>query len=123
MTRATNVLIADDDPTMRLLLSANLVRLGLQVVEAANGREAIEYFDAHRPGIVLLDACMPELDGIGVCRYIRRTSEGATVPIIMITSLSDSDSVKAAMGAGATDYITKPVNWGNLKQRLSAYLE
>jgi PleD family two-component response regulator len=96
---------------------------GFVVAEAADGREALAVFQHCQADLVLLDAKMPRLDGFGACRKMRRLSRGSDVPIIMVTSLADSDSVKSAMAAGATDYLTKPINWAGLIQLIKYQLE
>lgn len=112
------VLIADDDVSTRLLLGEVIRRAGFRVVEAANGNEAREAFELERPDIVMLDVQMPGEDGFAVCSRLRAAQSGWETPILMVTGLDDVPSIKTAFEVGATDYITKPVNFLQLPHRL-----
>ncbi|NEP20308.1 MAG: response regulator, partial [Leptolyngbya sp. SIO4C1] len=113
---ATSVLIVDDEPTVRMLLRAAIQKEGFEVIEASDGKECLEIFQQQQPDIVLMDALMPEMDGFSCCAALREISTSA--PVLMITSLDDADSVYRAFGVGATDYITKPIHWALLRQRV-----
>lgn len=121
-TRQT-ALIVDDDPTTRLLVRSSLEGLGVIVEEAADGEEALAVFSRQLPDLVIMDIQMPKLSGIDACKKIRALPEGAAVPIVMLTGLTDPDSIKASEAAGATDYITKPINWHLLQQTIGQYLK
>ena len=112
------VLLVDDDSTTRMLTAAALVNAGLDVVEAAGGKAALSEFENWLPDLVLLDVMMPDLDGFSVCRTIRSSRRGAYVPVIMLTGLEGSESIDEAYEAGATDYISKPINWTLLSHRV-----
>jgi len=114
----STALIADDDFSMRLLIRQSLEDHGFRVVEAENGIEAIEVFNHQKPDLVLLDVQMPHLDGYSVCRKIRQLKAGLSVPIVMVTGKDDVDSVNQAYEAGATDFISKPINWTVLGYRM-----
>jgi EAL domain-containing protein (putative c-di-GMP-specific phosphodiesterase class I)/ActR/RegA family two-component response regulator len=124
------VLIVDDDRSMRSILKGIVVKEGYRVMEAKDGNEAVALFQAHQPDLVLLDALMPDMDGFHCCQQIRHflnSSNGTAVavqqtPILMITALDDPKSVDRAFASGATDYITKPINWAVLRQRLNKLL-
>jgi len=90
----------------------------LEVIEAADGAEALERFNDARPDLVLLDVTMPELDGFDVCREIRRSPSGTDIPIVIMTASDRMDSVRSAYEAGATDFATKPINWVVLAERV-----
>jgi len=122
MASTWTVLIVDDDATTRTLMRSALERLGLIVVEAANGEEALGVFKKSQADLVLLDANMPRMNGFEACAAIRRIEYGRDIPIIMVTSMADSDAVKRAVGAGITDFVTKPVNWGQLSDRIREHL-
>ncbi len=111
------VLIADDDRALRKLLNLALQQEGYRVAQASNGEQAIQDFERLRPDLVLLDAVMPDRDGFDCCRHLR-TVLGSDVPILMVTVLDDQASVDQAFEAGATDYITKPIHWAVLSQRV-----
>jgi PleD family two-component response regulator len=115
MAATWTVLVADDESFMRKMIRGMLERhLGLIVTEAADGREALEAFKQSQADVVLLDANMPRLDGFEVCAKIRALEYGVDVPILMVTSLADSESARRAAEAGATDFVTKPINWAKL---------
>ncbi len=112
-------LVVDDDRGARLLASALLEDSGFRVEQASDGVEALAAFDRHKPRIVLLDVVMPEMDGFTVCTEIRKKSEdGRHIPVLMMTGLDDIESINRAYDAGATDFITKPINWAILHHRL-----
>lgn len=99
------ILIADDEELMRQLVADFLRPEGYEVLEAADGKQALEIFNDQKPDLVLLDVMMPGYDGWTVCREIRRTS---TVPIVMITAKDEEIDQLFAYDLGVDDYITKP---------------
>lgn len=118
MTEAIRILVVDDDFATRLLASEALLADGFTPLEAADGREAIEQFDRTQPHAILLDINMPGLDGYEVCRRIRRRPGGAAVSILVMTATEDIDAVEQAFAAGATDFLTKPMNLPLLAHRV-----
>jgi len=112
------VLVADDDPVMRLLMLEMLSQVGLDAVEAADGRAAVASYRDNAPDLVLLDVDMPLLDGFSVCRAIRQLERATTVPVIMVTGGDDLEAVTQAYEAGATDFVSKPINWPILGHRV-----
>ncbi|MBD6617608.1 PleD family two-component system response regulator [Komarekiella sp. 'clone 1'] len=141
------ILVADDDKTIRLLLRKAMEKEGYRVVEVSDGKQCLDAYETVKPDIVLLDAVMPEMDGFSCCKQLLQIARnnlisalatfdtdsaiGSTVisklwertPILMITSLNDEESVDRAFEAGATDYITKPIHWAVLRQRLRRLLQ
>ena len=115
---SARILVVDDDRGTRLLMRRKLQRHGYVVVEAADGRSAIAMYERTRPDLVLMDARMPEMDGFTACSTIRKQPGGMTTPILIVTSLDDEESIADAFQAGATDYLSKPVNWAVLRHRL-----
>lgn len=114
---ARHVLIVDDDTTIRFLARETLEETGFIVTEAANGAQGFAAFESVQPQVILLDVMMPEIDGFSVCRKIRKHPEGKNVAILMMTGLEDIDSIQRAYDVGATDFITKPINWQILGYR------
>jgi len=112
------VLVADDDPVMRLLMLEMLAQVGLDAVEASDGRAAVASFRDNAPDLVLLDVDMPLLDGFSVCRAIRKLEASSHVPVIMVTGSDDLGAVTQAYEAGATDFVSKPINWPILGHRV-----
>ena len=111
-------LIADDDATMRLLLQQSLEQRDFRVIVAENGAQAIEAFITLNPDIVLLDVEMPDMDGFSVCRKLRSLPNGVYTPVVMVTGRDDIDSVNYAYEVGATDFVSKPINWTILGLRM-----
>lgn len=113
-----SVLVVDDELTMRFLLREALQQGGFSVEEAANGQEALARFKSSKPMIVLLDVMMPVMDGFEACAAIRKMPAGEHVPILMVTGMDDIESINRAYEAGATDFVTKPINWIILSERV-----
>lgn len=124
------ILVVDDQEDARDLTEGALLSAGYsEIVTAASGWEALKILDVGRTGevsalvdIALLDIVMPEMDGVEVCARIRNDPRYADLPIIMVTSLDDMNSLANAFVAGATDYVTKPVNRIELIARVRAAL-
>ncbi len=113
------VLVADDDPVMRLLMLEMLQQVGLDGIEAEDGRQAVALARERRPDLILMDVEMPHLDGFAACRAIRRgEGPGGSVPIVMVTGGDDIEAVTSAYEAGATDFVSKPINWPILGHRV-----
>ena len=111
-------LLVDDDPVMRLLVKEALEQCGLVVDEAEDGQEALSAYEKARPDIILMDVMMPRLDGFETCRHLRGMPEGDRTPVMMVTGLDDLDSITRAYEAGATDFVTKPINAVVLSHRV-----
>lgn len=103
-------LVVDDDAVNRLLTREALEGAGWSVEEAMNGREGLASFQRLQPDVVLLDVMMPEMDGFAACAAIRNLPEGAHTPVLIMTGLDDYPSITRAYNAGATDFLTKPLN-------------
>jgi diguanylate cyclase (GGDEF)-like protein/PAS domain S-box-containing protein len=110
-------LVVDDETSARLMMRVTLEDAGFAVVEAATVAEARQQFELHSPDLVMLDVVLPDGDGIHLCAYWRNTPQGQNVPIAVVTGLEDVDSIRLAYQSGATDFITKPINWGALGYR------
>jgi diguanylate cyclase (GGDEF)-like protein len=115
-------IIADDEDLGRLLLAETAQASGLEALCFDNGSAALEAALAREVAIVLLDVDMPGMDGYSVCRRLRAEPRFATVPIVMVTGHEDSVAIGRAFDAGATDFISKPVNWALLPRRLAYIL-
>ena len=117
-TKRGVVLVADDDPVMRLLMLEMLGQVGLDGIEAEDGVQAVALFQSLAPDLILLDVDMPHMDGFSACRAIRDLQGGTAVPIIMVTGGDDIEAVTNAYEAGATDFVSKPINWPILGHRV-----
>ncbi|HEX3603042.1 MAG TPA: EAL domain-containing protein [Steroidobacteraceae bacterium] len=115
---AATVLVVDDDPGARLLVSSALEVAGFFVVTAADGKSAIAEFHARPADCVVLDVVMPGMSGFDVCRALRALPNSRHVPILMQTSLDDMQSVQRAYNAGATDFSSKGINPMLLAERV-----
>ena len=113
------ILIADDEPQIREILRVYFEKEGFQVVEAADGKEALQQITKERPDILLLDVMMPVMDGIEVCTLVRKKYE---LPIIMLTAKGEDDDRIVGLEKGADDYITKPFNTREVVARVKAVL-
>jgi serine/threonine-protein kinase len=114
------ILAADDDRITRRLLVVNLERWGYDVVLAADGLEAWEILqDDHAPEIVVLDWVMPGMDGIEVCRALRKQTDRAYRYVLLLAAKAQKNDVITAFEAGADDYLTKPINPRDLEDRLA----
>lgn len=119
--RRLKILVADDTDTDRLILESIVRREGHSVVSARNGIEAIAVYAAEKPDIVLLDALMPELDGFGAARKIKELAGDELVPIIFLTSLSDTESLVQCLDAGGDDFLSKPYNRVILQAKIKSF--
>ena len=112
------ILIVDDDEIVRMIMRAELEEAGFSVRDAADGVQALEHCRERLPDLLVVDVMMPRMDGYELCRELRARPEWAFVPILMATGLDDGVSVSKAYEAGATDFISKPLQWVILKQRI-----
>ena len=113
------VILADDDPSIRLMVRHVLESEDFDIVEASDGLEAIKAVEKYNPALILLDAVMPGIDGFTTCQQIKDNGH-ADIPVMMITGLDDDASVERAYEVGAIDFITKPIKWAVLKHRVKS---
>jgi DNA-binding response OmpR family regulator len=116
---AQKILVVDDEPAVTDLLVYNLRKSGYEPLVAADGREALRLARHSSPDLILLDLMLPELDGLDVCRELRKTSD---VPIIMITARGEEIDRVVGLELGADDYIAKPFSVRELLARIKAVL-
>jgi DNA-binding response OmpR family regulator len=116
---STRILLVDDEQSVQTLLSYPLRKDGYQVTSALDGREALERFGEARFDLVILDLMLPKVDGVEVCRQLRRRSQ---VPIIMLTAKGSETDKVAGLEVGADDYITKPFSMREFRSRVRAAL-
>jgi DNA-binding response OmpR family regulator len=117
--RSARILLADDEQSIQTLLSYPLRRDGYEVVQATDGRQALDRFDEQTFDLVVLDLMLPRIDGLEVCRRLRNRS---SVPIIMLTAKSDEIDKVVGLELGADDYITKPFSLREFSSRIKAAL-
>ena len=116
------IMVVDDNEDLREMLRFMVERLGYQVVEAENGREAVELARRRCPSLILMDLCMPVMDGFAATRLLREIEEMFHVPIIAISANRREQSQADALAAGCNEYLTKPVNFHQLNNLLSNWL-
>ena len=113
------ILVVDDEPSVTDLLAYNLRKAHYEVSTAADGQEALRLANESKPDLILLDLMIPEVDGLDVCRELRRTSN---VPVIMITARGEEIDRVIGLELGADDYVTKPFSMRELMARIKAVL-
>jgi DNA-binding response OmpR family regulator len=114
-----SILIVEDDETLQQTLAYNLEKEGYRIVLANDGSTGLEMARSQEPDLVILDVMLPELDGLSVCRILRREMD---VPIIMLTARSSEVDKIIGLDSGADDYVTKPFSLGELLARVRAAL-
>lgn len=118
----STVLLVDDDLGSLIMGEEVLDEAGLRVLTAENGLEAIEICKEHKPDIIIMDVVMPKMNGYDACLSIRQSDWGEYIPILMVTGLEDIESINQAYEVGATDFLTKPVNFFVLPHRVKYML-
>jgi CheY-like chemotaxis protein len=120
-TQIATILIAEDHLDSRDALRALLEAFGYRVLEAVNGRQAVEIALLHGPDLILMDIMMPELDGFEATRQLRRHARTNAIPIIAVTAMEGAHQL--AIQAGANDYVRKPVDIRRLVAKVHDWLE
>lgn len=122
MNNPPRILIVDDNETNRDILMTRLGPQGYELLQAADGEEALAVARATLPDLILLDVMMPKLDGVEVCRRLKSDTALPFMPIILVTAKADSKDVVAGLDAGADEYLTKPVDQAALTARVRSVL-
>ena len=113
--RSACILVVDDEINNRNVIVAQLKHEGYEILTAASGEEALEQVDRRLPDLILLDAMMPGISGFDVAEILKSEERTATIPIIMLTALSDGESRIAALSNGAEEFLTKPVTRSSMR--------
>lgn len=113
-----NILVVDDDPTLRFLLEGTLTRLGHQVITANDGVCGLRYFEKAHVPLVISDMLMPDMDGLELCRRIRNANRSQYTYLILLTAVEGRAGYLEGMQAGADDFITKPFDKDMLAARV-----
>jgi DNA-binding response OmpR family regulator len=103
------ILVVDDELGARTLIGIMLDRGGFEVLKAADANEALSILDSDKPDLIILDIMMPGMDGFELCRKIRENSATSDLPVLILSTRGDAESVMRGMDAGATDYLPKPI--------------
>ena len=120
-TRIATILVAEDHLDSRDALRALLEAFGYEVLEAVNGRQAVDIALLHHPDLILMDIMMPELDGFDATRALRRDNRTQAIPIIAVTAMEGAHQL--AIQAGANDYVRKPVDIRRLVAKVHDWLQ
>ncbi|GBO55555.1 two-component hybrid sensor and regulator [Pseudanabaena sp. lw0831] len=119
---APSILIVDDEPNNFAVIAALLSDCDYQIHYASSGQQALSSLDIYNPDLILLDVMMPGINGIQVCQQIKAMPKWQAIPIVMVTALSSKSDLANCLGAGADDFISKPVNPEELRARIKSML-
>lgn len=122
MVKTFSILVVDDEPRNFDVIGALLGNQGYQLHHAISGKEALAQLEKLRPDLILLDMMMPEMNGIQFCQHIKAIPQWQTVPIIMVTALSEKSDLANCLNAGADDFVSKPINSIELRARVHSML-
>ncbi len=117
-----DILIVDDEADIVKVTQYNLEKEGYKTIPAFSGEDAVELSQKHIPALIILDIMLPEMDGMEVCRIIKRDEETMDIPIIMLTAKGEEVDIVSGLEIGADDYITKPFKIKELIARVKAVL-
>jgi two-component system, OmpR family, alkaline phosphatase synthesis response regulator PhoP len=116
------ILIAEDSSTVRRLVAGRLAADGYQVIEAADGEEALTLARTERPDLIVLDKVMPKYDGFEVVRALREDAQTQAIPIVMLTERTSEDDVLGGLSLGVEEYMPKPFSPRELSARVQRVL-
>ena len=122
ITRRDIVLVVDDSADALSLINDTLEEADMDVLVALEGKQALTIAKRIRPDIILLDAIMPNMDGFETCQALKNDSELASIPVIFMTGLTDTDSIVKGLESGGVDYLTKPITPNELLARMKVHL-
>ena len=123
MKAAATILVADDDASMRAVLSDILSAEGFRVLQAGDGNQALELINQDQPDVILLDIRMPRMDGLAAIRRIKGDSLLKHIPVVIVTGLDDTRARLEALGLGADDFLLKPVHMAELQARVRSLVK
>ena len=122
MVARKKIIIVDDDRETREMLKMALELEGYDVAQAANGLRLISTLHVDRPDLILLDVMMSWIDGVELCRAVKKNEEFRDIPVVFVSAKKSPADVKAGLAAGAIDYFAKPIDIEGLLARLAAIL-
>ncbi len=120
--RQPSLLVVEDELDLLEVLRFSLAREGFEVRTATNGEDAIRLVRQHKPDLIVLDLMLPTIDGLSVCRALRRHEQTRDIPIVMLTAKGEETDIVKGLEAGADDYVTKPFSPKVLLARIQAVL-
>ncbi len=109
MTRK-KILLVDDAETILMMERMILNKAGYELITAKNGEDAVSKATAERPDLILMDVVMPKMNGFEACKQIRANDATKTIPIIMVTTRGEAESIESGFESGCDEYVTKPIN-------------
>lgn len=115
---ARKILLVDDSATVLMMQRMILASERFQIVTAANGEEAQQRARSEKPDLILMDIVMPKVNGIQACKAIKEDPDTKHIPIILVTTRGEADSMEAGYTSGCNDYVTKPVNSAELLTKI-----
>ena len=122
MDKLRRILIAEDDDDSRIALKMMLKLSKFDVIEAIDGRQAVDSVFNNRPDLVLMDLSLPVIDGLQATREIRQQPEFQSLPIIFVTGYDNQETIDRIHATGGTDYVNKPIEFDDLKKKIESYL-
>ena len=124
MAERRKILIADDEPSIREILSIQLARMGYEVLIASDGAEAVAVYEKEKPDLVILDVMMPRVNGLEACQKIRALEKKSArrVPVIFLTARDTTHDKTSAALSGGDEFVAKPVSLQELRERVEAAL-
>ncbi|WP_022851387.1 response regulator transcription factor [Limisalsivibrio acetivorans] len=117
------ILIADDELRLRKVVAMHLKKAGFEVVEAGNGKQALELLGEKEPDVCVLDVMMPEMTGLEACAAIKEDDETSSIPVILLTAMAESGDIEKGNTAGADYYLTKPFSPKELIEVINSKLK
>lgn len=117
------ILVAEDEVDIRGLIKFSLEFIGLEVVEASNGEDAVEKADQEQPDLILLDVRMPKLSGYEACKVLKEQESTKEIPVVFLSARGQEREIKHGLDLGAEEYILKPFAPDQLQQRVVSLLE
>lgn len=124
MAERRKILIADDEASIREILSIQLARMGYEVLIAADGAEALEVYEREKPDLIVMDVMMPRMNGLEACQKIRALEKkaGVRVPVLFLTARDTTHDKTSAALSGGDEFVAKPVSLQELRERVEAAL-
>lgn len=116
------ILVVDDDLNIQEMLNSGLSRYGYAVQVSSSAIDALSMIEKTKFDLLIIDVMMPDIDGITLCKTIRNMDQSADIPVIILTALSDAETMNDALLFGAVDYVVKPFDMRSLKEKINSAL-
>ena len=116
------ILLVDDSNTVILMEKMILAKGPYEIVVAKDGQEGVEMASSQKPDLILMDVMMPRMTGFEACKRLRAQKHTSSIPVILVTTRGEEASVKSGYDSGCSDYVTKPINGGELLTKVRGFL-